>query len=68
MGFCAGVLPKGVQFVYEVTVKPSREMLEVTNIFIEVVDEVAELPKSVVVREVVQINLLLFVTSLGGCR
>jgi len=55
VSFCVGVLPKSVQFVYEVTTKASREMSEVIEVFLEVVEEGAEVLESVVFREVVQV-------------
>jgi len=58
VSLCVGVLPEGVQFVYEVTAKASREMSEVVEVFLEVVEEAAEVLESVVLREVVQIYSL----------
>lgn len=58
VSLCVGVLPEGIQFVYEVTAKASREMSEVIEVFLEVVEEGAEVLESVVLREVVQIYSL----------
>lgn len=58
VGFRVGVLPEGVQFVYKVAVKASREMSEVVEVFLEVVEKGAEVLESVVLREVVQVYSL----------